>query len=172
MTVLVRAPRPTARAVLVTASATGGRAAAGPRPAPSGPPLAVGRTRSVRPAAHATSPPMAHPGAPSGHARRCGRCAATTRTPPPPRPLPQPTVRVRRAALGTTTTAPARSHNRGPCSATTSAGAPPATPQPDRPSHTAHRPPSRCGPPAGRTAGSKPRPLVHLERGRRNHPRR
>jgi hypothetical protein len=71
---------------------------------------------------------------------------------------PRPTAPPRRAAPGTTTTAPARPRNRGPCSATTGAGAPPATPQPARPSHTTHRPLSRCDPrPQAAPPGNRPR---------------
>src|SRR5208283_2589160 len=88
---------------------------------------------------------------------------ATTRTPIRPAPPPQSTGPPRRAAPGTTTTAPATSHNHGPCSATTGTGAPPATPQPDRPSHTTHRPPSTCGPrPQAAPPGSTPWPLFLL----------
>src|SRR6266566_6067846 len=86
--------RPGARAIRVTASGQPARAAAAPRPAPSGPPPATGRTRSARPAARAASPPTEPRTALSEHARRCGRCAATTRTPPPPGPSLGPPPRL------------------------------------------------------------------------------
>jgi hypothetical protein len=66
-----------------------------------------------------------------------------------------------RAVRGMTTTGPAKSHTRGPCSATTGNGAPPATPRPERPWHTTRRPPStfvpriQAAPP-----GSKPPALA------------
>src|SRR6266536_3554294 len=159
MTGQARAARPGARAAPATASGQPARAAAPRRPAPNGPPPATDRTRSARPAAHATSPPTGPRPTLPEHARRCGRCAATTRIPIPPAPLPRPTARPLRAAPGTTTTAPVRSRNRGPCSATTGTGAPPATPQPARPSHTTRRLPSRCGPrPQAAPPGNKPWP--------------